>query len=72
MSTRENSNMAQAQTHPVPPYGPPIHEAIATGDLARLREMAQHAQQWIAEHGDLSAALEILKAEIARRESARR
>jgi len=64
--------MAQTHTPAVPPYGVAIHQAIATGDLARMREMAQHAQNWIAEHGDLSAALETLKAEIARHEAARR
>jgi hypothetical protein len=63
--------MAKPQVHPVPPYGVAIHEAIATGDLARMREMAEHAQKWIAEHGDLSAALETLKAEIARHAAAR-
>jgi len=64
--------MAETHTPAVPPYGVAIHAAIAAGDLARMREMAQQAQQWIAEHGDLSAALETLKAEIARREAARR
>jgi uncharacterized protein DUF1843 len=64
--------MAETHTPAVPPYGVAIHAAIATGDLARMREMAQQAQQWIAEHGDVSAALETLKAEIARREAARR
>jgi Domain of unknown function (DUF1843) len=51
-------------------YGVAIHQAIATANLARMREMAKLAQEWLAEHGDLGAALETLKAEIARREAA--
>jgi len=62
--------VAQAQIHPVPPYGVAIHEAIATQDLARMREMARRAQEWLAERGDLRASLETLKAEIGRREAA--
>ena len=64
--------MAETHTPAVPPYGVAIHQAIATGDLARMREMAKQAQHWLAEHGDISAALETLKTEIARLEAARR
>ena len=52
----------------VPPYGPAIHDAIASSDLARMKETARQAQAWLDRYGDLSAALEVLKGEIARRE----
>jgi hypothetical protein len=64
--------MAETPTAAVPPYGVAIDRTIATGDLAQMREMARQAQNWLAEHGDVSAALETLKAEIARREAAGR
>jgi hypothetical protein len=57
--------------HPVPPYGQAIHEAIATGDVSRMRETLRRAQEWIAEHDDLRMAVEVLKAEIARKEAVR-
>lgn len=62
--------MAEAHSHPVPPYGPAIQQAIAAGDLARMRAVADHTREWVAEHGDVRAALEALEAEIARREAA--
>jgi hypothetical protein len=49
-----------------------IQQAIATSDLTRMRETAQQAEKWLAEHGDVRAALEALKAEIARSEATRR
>ena len=54
---------------PVPPYGPPIHEAIAKGDVAEMKKLAANAEQWLAQHGDVRSALALLKAEIAKREA---
>jgi hypothetical protein len=50
-------------------YGPAIHEAIATGELERMRETLREAEQYLADHGNVSAAVEALRAEIARCES---
>ncbi len=49
-------------------YGPAIHEACATGDLDEMRKVAQQAEEHLAEAGDVSAALEALRAEIAKAE----
>jgi hypothetical protein len=50
------------------PYGPPIHAAIAKGDLTEMKQLAAQTESYIAQSGDVSAALEILKAEIGRLE----
>lgn len=49
-------------------YAPTIQDAIARGDLARMREVARQAEQQLATAGDLRTSLEILKIEIARLE----
>jgi hypothetical protein len=49
-------------------YGVPIGEAIASGDLDRMRDMAKEAEEHLAEVGHVSAALELLKVEIAKAE----
>jgi hypothetical protein len=51
---------------PVPPYGVAIHRAIASGDIHQMRQVAKEAEQFVHEHGDVSAALETLRAEIAK------
>ncbi|HEY6392861.1 MAG TPA: DUF1843 domain-containing protein [Bryobacteraceae bacterium] len=51
---------------PVVLYGVPIQEAIASGDLARMRQLASEAETHLKEVGDVRAALEYLKIEIAR------
>jgi hypothetical protein len=60
--------MAQPERGTVPPYGPPIQEAIAKGDLAQMKKLAAEAEQHLQQTGDVSAALEYLKVEIARHE----
>jgi hypothetical protein len=49
-------------------YGPDIHEAIARGQLEEMRRLVSEAEDFLARHGDVSVALELLKAEIARAE----
>jgi len=49
-------------------YGPAIHEAIGKCDLYSMRSLAQEAQAHLDEHGDVAAALEALRAEIAKAE----
>ena len=60
--------MAQADRSSVPPYGPPIHEAIAKGDLAKMKQVAAEAELHLQQTGDVRSALEILKIEIAKHE----
>ena len=50
-------------------YGVPLHQAAASGDLERMRGEAARAEDWLREHGDVSAALEALKLEIAKLEA---
>lgn len=52
----------------VPPYGVAIHQALASGDLQRMRQAVQQAEAYLHEHGDVRVALEALKLEIAKLE----
>jgi hypothetical protein len=52
----------------VRPYGPAIHQAIAGGELAHMKATLKHAEEFLAEVGDIPAALELLKAEIVKLE----
>jgi len=60
--------MAEAERGPVPPYGPPIQEAIAKGDLAQMKQVAAAAEAHLQQVGDVRAALGYLKIEIAKHE----
>jgi hypothetical protein len=53
---------------PVPPYGNAIHQAVMSGELAKMKAAASLAQNWLTTHGDVAAALQALKFEIAKRE----
>ncbi|HXD29468.1 MAG TPA: DUF1843 domain-containing protein [Pyrinomonadaceae bacterium] len=48
----------------VPPYGPPIKEAIARGNVAEMKAMAKSARKWLT---DVQKALEALDKAIARK-----
>ena len=50
--------------HPL--YAPTIHHCIAKGDLAEMKSLVAEAEKYLREHGDVGAALEALKVEIAR------
>lgn len=52
----------------VPPYGTAIHEAIGSGDLDKMKAVARQAEEYLAEYGDVSAALETLRFQIAKQE----
>lgn len=54
---------ASARGGAVPPYGPPIREAMARGDAAEMRKVAASARKWI---NDAQAALEKLEAKIGK------
>jgi hypothetical protein len=53
----------------VPPYGVAIQEAVASGDLAQMKAARKRAEEYLATWGDVSAALEGLKLEIAKLET---
>jgi hypothetical protein len=51
---------------PIPLYAVTIHHCIAGGDLQKMKALAAEAEKHVADHGNVSAALEVLKAEIAK------
>jgi len=53
-------------------YGAAIQQAIASGDLAKMKKVAKMAEQKLAEEGNVAIALEILRVEIARLEKRER
>lgn len=50
-------------------YGGAMTEAIASGDLSRMKDAAAAAETHVAEHGDVASMLEMLKVEIAKAET---
>ena len=52
-----------------PLYAVTIHHCIALGELQKMKALANEAEKQLAEHGDVRAALEVLKAEIAKAET---
>ena len=56
----------------VPPYGVVMRDAAASGDLARMKQAAADAEEYLREHGNVAAALENLKMEIAKLEARQR
>ena len=49
-------------------YGVGIHEAIKSGDLKAMKKIQKEAESYIESHGDVAAALEVLKAELAKKD----
>ena len=58
-----------AQTGPLPPYGEAIQQAVASGDVARMKKVAKDAEAFTAQWGNIPAALEALRLEIAKAEA---
>ncbi|AWB08785.1 DUF1843 domain-containing protein (plasmid) [Azospirillum humicireducens] len=50
-------------------YGGAMTEAIASGDLSKMKEAAAAAETHVAAHGDVASMLETLKVEIAKAEA---
>jgi nicotinamidase-related amidase len=50
-------------------YGVVIHQACASGDLDEMRKVAAQAEEHLDKYGDVAAAYEELKAEIAKAEA---
>jgi len=55
----------------IKPYGVAVTDAIASGDLARLKEAEAAAEAHLREYGDIPALLAVLKVEIAKLEKSR-
>jgi len=49
-------------------YATPIHRCIAQGDLQAMKSLLAEAEAYLKEYGDISAAVESLRVEIAKRE----
>jgi hypothetical protein len=54
---------------PRPLYAVTIHHCVAKGDLTEMKALANEAERHLHEHGNVSAALESLKIEIAKLEA---
>ena len=52
----------------IPLYGVTICEAVASGDLAKMKDVARQAEDHVREWGNVPAALESLKIEISKLE----
>lgn len=52
----------------IPLYGVTIYKAAASGDLEQMKKVASQAEAHLQEHGNVPAALEALKIEIAKLE----
>ena len=55
----------------VPPYGV-LHDAMASGDIDKMRKAADEAEAHLREFGDIGRLLKILRQEIARLEGPQR
>jgi hypothetical protein len=54
---------ASVKTGPQPPYGPPIRDAIARGNVAEMKSLATRTRKYIA---DLEKALRVLDGKISK------
>jgi len=52
----------------IKPYGVAVTDAIASGDLSRLKEAEAAAEAHIKEYGDVVTLLALLKVEISKLE----
>lgn len=59
--TASKSKSARVETGPVPPYGDPIHRAIARGDLQEMKRLSKSTRKWL---NDVNSALAKLDASI--------
>ena len=59
------------RTGPILLYGVGMQQAIASGDLRKMRAVAKQAEKQLAQQGNIAAALEALKIEIAKLEAGR-
>lgn len=57
---------------PLPPYGEAIQQAVASGSLTKMKAAAKAAEAYVAKWGNVPAALEALRLEIAKAEGAKK
>ena len=53
---------------PRPLYAVVIHEVVCSGDVNRMKQVAKEAETYLQQSGDIPAALQALKIEIAKAE----
>lgn len=58
--------MSQEAQYPITPYGVAIHQAMSEGDLAKMKALLTQAEAILQQQGDLAAAVDVLKLEIAK------
>ena len=51
--------------HPIPPYGVAIQDAIASGDIDKMRQVADDAEKYLQEFGEIGEGLKKLRAAIS-------
>jgi hypothetical protein len=51
-----------------PLYAVVIHDVICSGDVNRMKQVVKEAEQYLHQAGDVPAALQALKIEIAKAE----
>jgi hypothetical protein len=57
-SSKSKSLAARPESGPVPPYGDPIHKAIARGDLQEMKALATSTRKWLTQVNSALAKLE--------------
>jgi hypothetical protein len=62
-STKKASASKRVEGPAVPPYGPPIRDAIARGNLSEMKSLAARTRKYI---GELERALKVLDGKIAK------
>lgn len=50
--------------HPIPPYGVAIQDAIASGDHDKMKQVADDAEKYLQEFGEIGEGLKKLRAAI--------
>lgn len=56
--TSKSSAAARVASGPVPPYGDPIHKAIARGDLREMKTLASSTRKWLDQVNSALAKLD--------------
>ena len=57
-TSKSKSSAARVETGPLPPYGDPIHKAIARGDLQEMKALATSTRKWLTKVNSALAKLE--------------
>jgi len=47
---------------PIKPYGPPIRDAVASGDTAQMQRVGDNARRWLAENAQHRDVAEVRSA----------